>query len=48
MPIRALLLAVTAGGVLALTPPASACTGTVCDAVNRVCSLGGGGGCLPE
>ena len=36
-----------AAGSLAFAPSASACVGTVCDQINRICSLGGGGGCIP-
>ena len=47
-------LAVVAAGLAAAgsfalgsAPGAQACVGTPCDQINWVCSLGGGGGCLP-
>ena len=47
---RRLALAVLALGAAVVLPaaPAQACTGTVCDLVNYVCSLGSGGGCIPD
>lgn len=36
-----------AGSLGFAAPSAQACVGTPCDQINWICSLGGGGGCLP-